>query len=474
MGGGINQQVTFGGAMSKLYEKSATELAALIRRREVSSREVVQSHLDRIEAVNGTVNAVTVVLADSALAAADAADASQAEGPLHGIPFTIKENIDCLGTPTTNGVPALKDAMPTADAPVVARMKAAGAIPIGRTNLPEMGLRLSTDNPLRGRTLNPWNKELTAGGSSGGDAVALATGMTPFGLGNDIGGSLRNPAYCNGTTSLKPTQGRIPHAGSLEPKDAGMASQAMLVEGPMARAVEDLKLGLAVLAGRDMRDPRSVDAPLAGPVPEHRRAALVTQLPGRDVPTATIAEIERAGSILQDAGWQVETVEPPELARVNEIWGYVLAIDFSVLVPAIQPMITPPLHDVLSQLCRRFDPGNLPNAEVHSERSRLNRLWSEFFVLYPVVIGPTWCQTPWPADADLDHDTGLDLLLDTIRFITPGNVLGLPSVALPMGVTDGLPTGVQVYADLWREDLCLDAASVIEAAVDTPTPIDPR
>lgn len=460
--------------MTSLYERSAGELADLIRRREVSSREVVEAHLERIDAVNGAVNAITVVLAESALERAAAADASPPTGPLHGVPFTIKENIDCRGTPTTNGVPALNQAMPASDAPVVARMKAAGAIPIGRTNLPEMGLRLSTDNPLRGRTLNPWNRELTAGGSSGGEAVAQATGMTPIGLGNDIGGSLRNPAYCNGTTSLKPTQGRIPHAGSIEPLDAGMASQAMLVEGPMARHVEDLKIGLSVLAGRDIRDPRSVDAPLVGAPVKARRAALVTHLPGGDIPAATVTEIERAGSILQAAGWDVDFAEPPELTAVNDTWGRVLAIDFTVLVPMIQPLITAPLHEVLTQLCRRFDPSTLPNAAVHTERSRLSRLWSAFFAEYPVVVGPTWCRTPWPADADLDPESGLDILLDTIRFITPGNVLGLPAVALPMGIADGMPTGIQIYADLWREDLCLHAAGDIESAVGRPTPIDPK
>ena len=216
-----------------------------------------------------------------------------------------------------------------------------------------------------------------------------------------------------------------------------------------------------------------MDAPLEGPAPEQRRAALVTDVPGGDIPAATVAEIERAGQLLQDAGWEVESATPPELPRVSEIWGYVLATDFAVLVPTIQPIITAPLHEVLMQLNRKFDPSNLPNSQVHAERSRLNRLWSDFFNDYPVVVGPTWCRTPWPADADLDPDSGLDLLLDTIRFITPGNVLGLPSVALPMGVADGLPTGVQVYADLWREDLCLDAAATIEAGVDTPTPIDP-
>ncbi len=462
-----------GDLMTHLYERTACELAELIRAGEVTSRAVVETHLERIEAVNGHTNAVTVVLADSALEAADRADAGTPQGPLHGVPFTIKENIDCLGSPTTNGVPALADALPALDAPIVARMKGAGAIPIGRTNMPEMGLRLSTDNPLRGRTLNPFDPALTAGGSSGGDAAALATGMTPFGLGNDIGGSLRNPAYCCGITSLKPTQGRIPHAGSIEPLDAGMAVQAMLVEGPMARSVADLKLGLSILGGRDPRDPRSVDAPLEGPPPAQRKAALVTDVPGVEVPAATRAAIEEAGAALEAAGWIVEAATPPELEQVTEVWGNVLSIDFAELVPMIAPMITESLHAGLSQLVERFAPG-VPNSAVHAERSRLTRLWSAFLTEYPVAVGPTWTQLPWPADADLDPDTGLDLLIDTVRFITPGNVLGLPSVALATGTADGLATGVQIYGDLWREDLCLDAAGAIEAVVGAPQPVDPN
>ena len=149
----------------ELWKKSATELAKLIRNKQVSSREVVESHLARIDAVNDKVNSITVVLAESALEAADAADRQDASGPLHGVPFTIKENIDCVGSATTQGVPLLAEALPPIDATVVERMKAAGAIPLARTNLPEMALRISTDNPLRGRTLNPWNAERTAGGS---------------------------------------------------------------------------------------------------------------------------------------------------------------------------------------------------------------------------------------------------------------------------------------------------------------------
>ena len=305
--------------MDSLCKKSATELADLIRKKEVSSKEVVEAHFKRISEVNPYLNAITLTLEESALEAAERADnASEADRkkPFHGVPFTIKENIDFKGTPTTQGVPLLAESMPPRNAPIVDRMMEAGAIPIGRTNLPEMGMRLDTDNPLRGRTFNPWNKGLTPGGSSGGEAAAIATGMSPFGLGNDIGGSLRNPAYCCGIASLKPTIGRIPFVSSIEPfVDMGI-SGAFLTDGPMARSVKDLKAGLAVMAGRHIDDPQSVDAPLDGPVPEKPKAALVKEISNFKLPDATIKEIEKAGSILSDKGWQVEEVEAPEVERV--------------------------------------------------------------------------------------------------------------------------------------------------------------
>jgi amidase len=352
-------------------------------------------------------------------------------------------------------------------------MKAAGAIPLARTNLSELGLRLSTDNTLRGRTLNPWNAHLTCGGSSGGDAVALATGMTPLGLGNDLGGSLRSPAYCCGVAALKPTTGRIPRAASLGPMDSGMAVQAMLVDGPMARSVADLRLALSVLAGRDVCDPRSVDVPLVGPEPARRRAALLTRISGVEIPRVTLDAVRRAGNALADAGWAVEEAEPPELDAVHETWSQVLAVDLCSWLPAVRPLISRKLYENFAHLCRSFEASAVSNLEIHARRSRLTRLWSLFFVRYPVLVGPTWTQLPWPPDADLAPGTGLRLLHDTARLLTPANVLGFPAVAVPTGVVDGLPTGVQVHADLWREDLCLAAAETVEAAVGTPTPIDP-
>lgn len=459
--------------MDELWRRNAGELASLIGDGEVSSREVVKAHLDRIEEVNPSVNAVTVPLVDSALEAADVADAAPHDdrGPLHGVPFSIKENIDCVGSPTTNGVPALANLLPERDDVIVMRMKRAGGIPLARTNLPEMGVRLDTDNPLRGRTRNPWNANLTPGGSSGGEAAALATGMSPFGLGNDIGGSLRNPAYCCGIASLKPTVGRIPLA-TVNVADFGVAN-AFLTDGPMARSVADLRLGLSILAGRDRRDPQSVDAPLTGPVPERPRAALVSKIPGVDLPPTTVSAIEHAGRTLATQGWDVEEAEPPELDRVNDIWGKVITYDSDVLFADMQPVLRPVVYDYLVRMAESFDSRSMPNVHVHRERRRLRALWSEWLTDYDVAVGPTWTCRPWPIDADLDADGGVELFLDTIRFITPGNVLGIPSVALPTGVDDGLPTGVQIYAELYREDLCLMAAEAIEAQSPMPTPIDP-
>ena len=457
----------------ELWSKSATELAELIRRRDVSSVEVVESHLRRIEAVNPSVNAVTIVLGDSALEAAKKADANPGTGPLHGVPFTVKENIDCTGSATTQGVPALAESMPLRDAPVVERMKAAGGIPIARTNLPEFGLRISTSNPLRGRTLNPWDPTRVAGGSSGGEGVSLATGMSPIGLGNDIGGSLRNPAYCCGVIGLKPTTGRIPHASSLPPENGGLAEQLMAVEGPMARHVKDVRLGYEILSGRSVRDPVSVDVPLYGPAPTHKKVALVTEVPGVELPVSTVAAVKRAAAVLEDQGWKVEEVSPPELSQVTDVWAQILTMDIRVTLELLGPVMSPESQRALRELIDEYRPEELMIPVVHGERLRLSRLWSEFFVDYPIVVGPTWTDIPFLHDEDIQPGTGSKMTVDRLRFITPANLLGIPAIAIPTGVADGLPTGVQIYADRWREDLCLLAAETIEAEIGQICPIDP-
>jgi amidase len=454
--------------MAPLHTLTAVQLASLIQGRQVSCREVVDAHLARIQETNTALNALTVVLADEARADADRADRATSRGPLHGVPFTIKENIDVLGSASTHGLRLGPRSLPYLDAPVVHRLKAAGAIPIGRGNLSELAMRMDTDNPLRGRTRNPWRPSLSCGGSSGGDAVAVAAGMTPLGLGNDMGGSLRVPAHACGVATLKPTTGRFPYANSLEPQDLGFSGQAMAVPGPLARSVEDLALCLRVLAGRDVRDPRSVDAPLVGPRPTKLRAALVTQLHGTPLLDVHRAPVLRAGELLSKAGWTVEEATPPETDRACEVWHLITATDLAAMIPLVTRAISTELDGHLRRILKSAHLERASNHRIHTERSRLGRAWSGFFQEYPVCIGPNLTAPLWAPDADLDPSTGLDMLMEATRFILPANALGLPVVALPMGVVDGLPTSVQVYADLWREDLCLEAAAVVEAGVGRP------
>ncbi len=464
--------------MSELWKLSALDLAETIRTGEASSREVLQAHFDRVDAVNGHLNAVVRRLDAEAFAAADAADAAVAAGdelgPLHGVPCSIKENIDVAGTPTTQGVVAFAEAIADIDAPTTARMRAAGAIPFVRTNLPDFGLRVHTDSQLHGLTRNPWNPNVTAGGSSGGEASAIASGMSPIGLGNDIGGSLRNPAHCCGIASLKPTVGVIPVATVVPPEDTMVSAQMMAVEGPMARTVADVRTGLDVLAGPDIRDPSSLPVNLTDSAPGERlTVAVLADPPGGATNPGIAAAIRSVGDQLSDAGHNVVEVVPPAYEEVIDLWGRLLIADVRAQIDLLSMVMGKDAQQVLA----KFDT-NLPNTDfplmltLHAERFAAMRTWSEFFAEHPVLIGPTWAQPAFAHGADLDPDN-LEMITDTIRPVVVANLLGTPAAITPGGVVDGLPVGVQVMGDRFTDLRCLTVAAEIESLVGTITPIDP-
>ena len=460
--------------MDELCTKTASQLAALIAAGETSSTEVVEAHLDRIDEVNGHCNAITIVLATEARAAAAAVDTAMAageeQGPLAGVPCTVKENLDLAGTPTTQGLPVFAELVAPSDAPVVERIRAAGAIPIGRTNLPELGLRITTDNPLHGLTRNPWHPDRTAGGSSGGEGSAIATGMSPLGLGNDIGGSVRNPAFCCGISSLKPTHGRLPTFSAFEHnRDPGLASQVMRTEGPMARSVADLRLAMEVLHGRDPRDARSVTIPLDGPE-FSLRAAVLRTVPNVDCHPSVVAGVDTAAAALADAGWEVVDAPPPEMELCHDLWGQLLAVDVANVMEAARAILSPELAALLDTLAEDYSVESTAPTRIVAEVARLGREWGLFFVDYPVLIMPTWTRPQPEHGFDLESR---DDTPDLLACITPPNLLGLPSAAVPVGVSDGLPQGVQCVADCWRDDLALFAAGDLEAALGAITPIDP-
>jgi amidase len=294
--------------MRELIYASATELAEAIRVKEVSSLEVVNAYLKRIEAVNPRLNAVVQVTADAARDKARAADTALARGdiwgPLHGVPMTIKDSLDTAGVISTGGTQGRQSFIPTQDATVVARLRAAGAILLGKTNTPELTLSIETDNLVYGRTNNPYDTSCTPGGSSGGAAAIVAAGGSPLDMGSDTGGSIRQPAHFCGITGIKPTSGRVPRTGHIISFDMG-AMDMMTQIGPVARFVEDLILTLPIIAGVDWRDPAVVPMPLGDPAAvelNSLRVAFYTDN-GVAAPTPeTVDVVRNAATVLSDAG----------------------------------------------------------------------------------------------------------------------------------------------------------------------------
>jgi amidase len=462
----------------ELWTRSARELARLIATKEVSSTEVLDAHLDRIASVNPQLNAVVRILDAEARAAAKEADrvvaAGEPMGPLHGVPISVKDNIDVVGDVSTQGIPMLAEIPATADAPAVERMRAAGAIPFARTNMPELGLRVHTHSATYGLTRNPWDSERTAAGSSGGEASAIAAGMSPLGLGNDIGGSLRNPAYACGIASIKPSTQRVAYATTTMPGTPLLAEQLMLVQGVLGRHVADVRLGFEIIAGADPRDPYVIDAPFDGPAGP-QRAALVPEPAGGSTDPAIAAAVRAAGQVLVDAGWEVEEVAPPQLEHAYLAWAMHMNADLHALKPLLELALTDESMSFIRHGETAFGEVDMASINAaHQLRLEVATAWAIFMERYPVIIGPTWTQKPFHHGFDIIDYASAEAVLEMMRFILPQNVLGIPSVCVPTGVADAMPTGVQVTARRFREDECLAVAEMIEDAMGVLTPIDPR
>ncbi len=450
----------------------------MIRSGEATSRDVVDAHLARIDEVNGAVNAVVEVRPDEVRAEADAADQKQKSGaplgPLHGVPFTIKVNLDVAGYSSNEGCETLKDFMATADAPPVERMRAAGAVVLARTNMPDLGLRINTESSLYGATHNPWQRGRTAGGSSGGEAAALASGMSPIGLGNDIGGSLRNPAYACGVASIKPTKGRVPQGNPSSVLDMPINSQIMLVNGVLARHVKDVRLGLEVVMGAHHGDPHSVDVPLRGPSAP-KRVALVPAPSGGHTDPVVAEGVRIAGRALEQAGYEVEEIEPPMLFETYLSWAELMMTSLAVIEPNLMTFLGDGGQQFLQLTKIEFpESTGASMAHMHEARHHVEKAWRKFMTTYPLVVGPVWTEQPFRHGFDIQDQESAMKVVELFRFVMPANLMGLPAACVATGVANGLPTGVQVMGTLFRDDLCLDAAEAVESVVGVLTPIDPR
>ena len=460
---------------------TAGALADAIRTRRISSREAVGAALQRIDAANPAVNAVVSVQAERALADADAADRAVARGdalgPLHGVPVTTKVNVDQAGLPTTNGVVAFADLLAQDDAPVVANLRAAGAVIVGRTNTPAFSMRWYTDNDLHGRTLNPFDAARTPGGSSGGAAVSVACGMVPIGHGNDGGGSIRYPAYCTGTVGLRPSFGRVPSFNGTAAGERPLALQWVSVQGAITRTVADARLALEAMIAPDPRDPWHAPVPLRAPSAEALpRVAVSVDPAGVGVHPAVADAVRRAARILADAGHAVVDADPPDVAEAARAWNDLAQGEARHTVgPVIAKHGDALARRAFELMMRRTPELDVPSLmRLTAYRATALRRWQLFMVDAPLVLCPVAMEPALPYGVDVADDASVERLYRSHVWLFATAYLGLPSISVPTGRVDGVPMSVQVIGPRFREDLVLDAAAAIERACGTLTPIDPE
>src|SRR5215510_6089396 len=467
--------------MSELWSLPASEVARLVRTRKVSAGEVVDSALQRLDSVNPRITAIVDCRPDLVREQADRVDSVLASGndpgPLAGVPVTVKLNIDQAGFATSDGSRLQEDLIAKSNSPAVDNVMRAGAVVLGRSNMPTFAVRWFTTNLLYGgtHTHNPRDPLLTPGGSSGGGAAGVAAGIGHIALGTDIGGSVRYPAYACGVHGLRPGLGRVPFYNASLP-EATAGAQLMHVVGPMARTVGVLRVSLSAMADADPRDPWSVAAPWEGPpVPLH--AALCVRPAGRQVAREVEAAVLDAGRRLADAGWTVEEVDdtPPlnESAEVNEwLW---LADGFAQLADAAERDGDPGARAVVAGVRPRIKtyPADAV-ARALVQRAAVVRQWQLFLNRYAVLLIPVSAELPFPDGLDLQGNEAFQRVWDSQFLLRATPALGLPMLRVSTGLVGQSTAGVQIVANRYREDLCLRAVEAIEARGTPPAPIDPH
>ena len=453
--------------------RPATELAAMVRGREISARDLLEAHLERIDRLNPSLNAVVTLDADGARAAAEAADAALAAGepvgPLHGLPVAHKDTHATGGMRTTWGSPLHADTVPLRDELVVARLKAAGAIRIGKTNVPEFAAGSHTFNPLFGATHNPYGHGLSAGGSSGGAAAALAAGFVPLAEGSDMGGSLRNPAgFCN-VVGLRPTPGRVPTW------PAALAWSQLSVQGPMGRTVADVALQLSVLAGPDPRVPISLSddpAGFAAPLPSSLaglRVAWAPDLGGRvTVDPAITTVLASSVGVFADLGASVDEA-CPDLSGADEVFGTLRAWLFEATFGEISRRSPAKVKESIrwnAELGTKLTGHDLARAEqLHT---KLYERMAAFFERYDVLLAPTTQVLPFPVEIEYPTEIAgvhQDNYLEWMRSCTIVSATGSPALSVPGGFTpEGLPVGLQIIGAARADRRVLEVGHAFEQA----------
>ncbi|KAF4442250.1 Asp-tRNAAsn/Glu-tRNAGln amidotransferase A subunit and related amidase, partial [Fusarium austroafricanum] len=450
-----------------LVYSDATQLAELIRIRKVTAVQVMQAHLDRIEAVNPDLNAI-VTINSKALEQAKEADGALTSGkilgPLHGVPFTVKDSIDTAGVPTQRGSPIFEDRIPETDATSVSRMKAAGGILLAKTNLPEFSYSTESDNLLTGRSNNPWNLSKTPGGSSGGESAAIAAGLSPLGLGTDLAISVRGPAAQTGIVALKATHGRVPMTG-IWPR----APRRFWHVGPMARSIRDLELAYSILAGPDGQDAYStiISGQVVKPQDRKLRVGWMTGPGFGPVDPEVRSTVKAAAEALETTGCIVESVHIPALERDFALDVF-MKLHVNEMKPAFQEAVQGQPESHIFKIARNMLSRTETSAEdfVKAEQAadRLKDGFAEYFESFDIFLCPV---LPTPAHkhnvSELTIDGQTVSVLNVMAATVPLNVTGLPGLSMRFGAsTDGLPIGVQLVSRWSDEATLLRVARLLE------------
>jgi amidase len=453
----------------------ATALVELLRSRQFSAREVLAAHLDRIERVNPAVNAIVTLVPERAEASARAADESLARGepagPLHGLPIAHKDLVQTAGVRTTSGSPIYAEHVPAADDLLVERIRDAGAIMLGKTNTPEFGAGSHTFNPVFGVTRNPYDLNRSAGGSSGGAAAALASGMLPVADGSDLGGSLRNPAaFCN-VVGFRPSPGRVPSWPSFDVWDA------MSVDGPMGRTVGDVSLLLSAMAGPDPRVPVSLDEPgdafrtTSLDAGIGRRVALAPACDGRmPIDPRIVATVASHAATLEGLGWEVEEAFP-DLTGARDVFftlrAHAFARDLGDLLPGERDRLK---ATVIWNIEQGLTLTGDDIGRAQRTWSAIHRRVAAFFERFDVLAMPVTQVVPFPVEQEYPREVEgveMETYLDWMESCWSVTVTGLPAISVPAGFTDdGLPIGIQLVGRRHGDLDLLRAARAFERATD--------
>jgi amidase len=461
-----------------IWRLSAVDVAVLVRTKKVSAKEAATAALARLDAVNPKINAVIDHRPSDVLAQAEAIDAALARGeevgPLAGVPVTVKVNIDQEGFATTNGLKLQREVIARSNSPVIDNWRKAGAVILGRTNCPAFSYRWFTTNLIHGDTRNPRDPAITPGGSSGGAGAAVAAGIGHIAHGTDIAGSIRYPAYACGVHGLRPTVGRVPGFNAALPERT-IAAQSSAVSGPLARTIGDLRIALAAMSGKDVRDPCWVPAPLEGP-PMPKRAALCLRPDGLETVDEVKAAVADAGKRLQRAGWVVEEIETTPPLREAADWQTKLWLGdgYEAQLAAAEREGDPGALACLRGNRTKVSPFDVAAfSKALTRRATLAREWLQFLENYSVVVMPVSAELPFPDQLDMRDDESFARVWRAQLPQIAIPFLGLPGLTVSTGLAGRIPVGVQVVSGRFREDLCLLAGEAIEAGGVPPMPIDP-